>query len=121
MRIAARLVAWRDRGFLKPGNGLVPFLLFNQVGPDIVVRVSKLRIQFDRPQAFGDGAVVVAEERVRPPAEGVGLGGREGLDGTAVELDGLLVLALHLQLVSFLKIFSGGLARIVVGHNGPND
>jgi hypothetical protein len=28
----------------------------------------------------------------------------------------LLVLALHLQLISFLKVFGCGLARIVFGH-----
>ncbi len=96
MRIRTRLVAGSDHGFLKPGDGFIPFLLFNQVSPDIVVRITELRIQLDRLQALGDGAVVIAEERIRPAAEGVGLCGRIGLDGTAIEIDGLLVLALHL-------------------------
>ena len=84
MGIAARLIPWRHHGLLKPGNGFIPFLLFNQVSPDIVVRVPEFRIQLDCLQAFGDGAVVIAEERVCPAAEGVGLGGRERIDGTAV-------------------------------------
>ncbi len=43
------------------------------------------------------------------------------LDRTAVELNGLLVLALHLQFVGFLKVISRGLPGIVVGHKGPKD
>src|ERR1700730_15415778 len=96
MWVRTSLVARRDHRFLKPGNSFVPFFLFNQVSPDIVVRVTELGIQLDRLQALSDGPVVVAEERVRPTAERVSLGSGEGLDGTTVKLDGLLVLALHL-------------------------
>src|SRR5580704_2830712 len=116
MRITARFVARRKHGLLKPGNRFIPFLLFNQVSPDIVVRVAEIWIKLDRLQAFGDGAFVVPEERICPTAEGVGLGGRERLNGTAVEFDGLLVLALHLKFVGFLKVVSCNLARIVFGH-----
>src|SRR5579863_1477206 len=116
MRIRTRLIARRKHGFLKPRDGFVPFLLFNQVSPDIVVWIAKLRIKLDRLQAFGDGALVVPKERICPAAESVGLSGRERFYGTAVELNGLLVLALHLEFVRFLKIISRSLAGIVVGH-----
>src|SRR5580693_7981503 len=116
MRIWTRLIARREHGFLKPGDSFIPFLLFNQVSPDIVVRIAKLWIKLDRLQAFSDGALVVAKERICPTAEGVGLSGREHLNGTAVEFDGLVVLALHLKFVGFLKVVSRGLAGIIVGH-----
>src|SRR5271167_3990709 len=106
MRIATRLVARREHGFLKPGDGFIPFLLFNQVSPDIVVRIAELRIELDRLLTFADGTLVVAEKRVRPATKSIGLCGGKQLDGTAVELDGLLVLALHLQFVCFLKVIS---------------
>src|SRR5271166_3424950 len=99
MRIRPSIVSRGYDGFLKPGNGLIPFLLFNQVSPDIVVRIAKIRINFDGLQAFGDGAIVVAEEGVRPAAKGVCLRGGVGLDRASVELDGPLIVALHLKLV----------------------
>src|SRR5580658_8340318 len=104
MGIRTRLITWRKHGFLKPGDSFIPFLLFNQVSPDIVVRIAKLRIKLDRLQAFGDGAFVVAKARICPAAKSVGLGSRERFDRSAVELNGLLVLALHLQFVGFLKV-----------------
>src|ERR1700678_1739112 len=116
MRIKTRFAARRDHRLLKPRDRFVPFLLFNQVSPDIVVGIAEFWIKLDRLQTLGDGAVVVAEERICPAAKRVGLGGCEGLDGTAVELDGLLVLTLHLQFVGFLKVLSRSLARIVFGH-----
>src|SRR5579872_2681359 len=121
MRIRPRLVARRGNSFLKPWYGFIPFLLFNQVSPDIVVRIAEIWIYFNRLQAFGDGAIVVAEERVRPTAERVSFGGREGFNGAGVELDGLLVLTLHLQRVRFLKVICRNLARIIFGHKRPND
>jgi hypothetical protein len=62
MRIRARFVSWRDHSLLKPRYSFIPFLLFNQVSPDIVIRIAEIRINFDRLQAFGDGALVIAEE-----------------------------------------------------------
>src|SRR5580698_3342128 len=111
------VIAWRDHGFLKPGDGLVPFFLFDQVSPDIVVRVAELRVNFDCFQTLSDGAVVIAEKRIRPAAESVSLSRRKRRNGTSVEINGLLILALHLKLVGLVEVFSGGLAGFVGGHN----
>ncbi len=77
MGIRTRFVARGKHGLLKPRDRFIPFLLFNQVSPDIVVRIAKLRIKLDRLQALGDGAFVVAEERICPAAKSVGFGSRE--------------------------------------------
>src|ERR1700730_3734146 len=116
MGIAAGFVALRHDGFLEPRNGVVPLFLLDQIGPDIVVRVSEIGIYLYGLQTLGDGAIVIAEERISPAAESVGLGRGESIDGMGVEIDCLAVLAGHLLLVAFLKVLSGGLARISIRH-----
>src|SRR5258708_38971124 len=81
MGIVAGFVALCHDGFLEPRNGVVPLLLLDQISPDIVVRVSEIGIYLYGLQTFGDGAVVVAKERISPAAEGVGLGHGESIDG----------------------------------------
>ena len=114
--IAAGLIARGHHGFLEPGNRVVPFPLFNQISPDIVVRIAEVGIYLDGFQTFGDGAVVIAEQGVGPAAEGVRLSGREGGDRTSVEFDGWLDGTCPLQLVGLLEVLGGGLATIGVGH-----
>jgi hypothetical protein len=64
------------------------------------------RVHLDGLQAFGNCAVVVAEEGAGPSAKGVALGRRKSIDGTGVEVDRLPVLAGHLLFVAFLEEFS---------------
>src|SRR4029077_19734091 len=114
---AAGFVAFGKHGFFKPGDGVVPFLLFDQIGADIVVRIAELGVESDGLMAVLDGAVVVGQEGIGPAAEGVGLGGREGGNGAGVEFDGLLVVATRLQFVGAAEEFGGVFARIGFGHD----
>ena len=114
MGVAARFIPLGLHGLFEPWNGFIPFSLFNQVSPDIVVGIAKLRINLNGFVAFGDSPRVIAEEGIRPAAKRVGLGSGEGLYGLGVELDCLLVVAGHLQFVGLAKTFSGSLARIGV-------
>src|SRR2546429_7021355 len=59
-----RLVAARFGGALEPGNRFVKAILFDQVGPDVVVGVAKIGIDFNGALAFGDGLVDAALEMV---------------------------------------------------------
>ena len=119
--IAASFVAFRTRSFLKPGDSLLPFSLFNQIGPDIVVRIAELGIHLDCFKTFSDGLVVIAEERICPATECVGLSGGEGLDGAGVELNSLLVFSRHLLLVGLAEIGGGSGARIGFEHSKTYD
>src|ERR1700756_3621599 len=49
----AGLVAARFRGTLEPGNRVVKAILFDQIGPDVVVGVAKIGIDLDGALAFG--------------------------------------------------------------------
>ena len=49
----------------------------------------------------------------------VGLRRREDLDRASIEVDGLLIVASHLQFVGFLEEFGSGLAR--VGHDDESE
>ena len=67
----AWLVAARFRGALEPGNRFIKAILFDQVGPDIVVRVTEIGIDLNGALAFGDGLVDPALEMVGPTEKGV--------------------------------------------------
>jgi len=107
-----RLVAARFGGALEPGNRFVKAILFDQVGPDVVVGVAKIGIDFNGALAFGDGLVDAALAMLGPTEKGVRLGGGVHFEGKAVKLDGAIVIAFHLRLVGVLQDFPG--ARVGV-------
>src|ERR1700757_1073045 len=107
MWIHPRFVSFRDHGLFEPGYGLAPFLLFDQISPDIVVRIAEIGVHANGLQALLDGAFIVAQKRVGPSAEGIGLGGREQFDGARIEFDGLLVFARHLAFIGLAEAVGG--------------
>ena len=105
MRKMPRLVAARFRGTLEPGNRVVKAILFDQVGPDVVVGVAKIGIDLDGALALGDGLLDAALEMIGPTEKGVRLGGGVHFEGKSVKLDGAIVIAFHLRLVGVLQDF----------------
>src|SRR5262249_12272398 len=102
---------------LEPWNGVIPFLLFNQVGTDIVVRIAELRIQLDGLQALRDSTLVVAEKGIRPAAEGIRFCCWKGLNGLGVQIDGTLEISGRLLFVGLTEKLSRCFAGIRIGHN----
>jgi hypothetical protein len=101
-----RVVSRRFQRFLQPGDRRFPLSLLDQIGADVVVGVSKIRIDFDRLLTIGDRLRVVPERRMGPAAECVSFGGGEGLQRVRVELDCLLVLSFLLMLEGASEILS---------------
>jgi len=54
MRKAVAFVARRIQSASEPGDGFIDVALLQQIGADIVVGISKIRIHFDRQMAFRD-------------------------------------------------------------------
>src|SRR5262249_18101848 len=94
-----RLVAARFAGAFEPGNRFIVALLLDQVRTDVVIRIAKVRIDFDGALALDDGLVNAALKVVSPPEERVGLGGGVHLERRSIKLDGAIVIAFHLCLV----------------------
>ena len=109
-------VAGRLQSALKPGNGLINFALLQQVGPDIVVGISKGWIGLNRLVAFRDRVVEATHEAVSPSQKGVSLRSRVALNGLLVELNGFVELLAHLLLIGFVKQPAGFLQAIVAVH-----
>ena len=64
-----RLITGRLDRALEPRNCLVVASKVNQIRADIVVRVAKVRINFDGAPAFLDGLFCLSLEVVRPSRE----------------------------------------------------
>src|ERR1700683_740929 len=86
-RKMARLVVRRELGLFEPLDRVVGLTLGQQVGADVVVGISEIRIDFDRAFAFLDRVIDTAERLISPAAKGVGFGGRKHLDRLAVEIN----------------------------------
>src|SRR5258705_13068917 len=115
MGVAAGFVALGDHGFFEPRDGVVPFLLFDQIGTDIVVGIAEVGINADGLLAVLYSVFVVAQKGIGPAAACVGFGSGEGGDGAAVRFNGLLVVASRLQFVGSTETL-GGKVGIGFGH-----
>jgi len=101
----ARLVALGVDGLLQPGNSLIEITLLDHVGANVVVGIAKIGINFDSALALGNGIFELALKMIGPAEKSVRLGGRVQVKGGLVELDGAIVIALHLSLIGVLKNF----------------
>ncbi len=103
VRVAVAFVARSLKSALQPGNGFVDLALHDEIGSDIVVRISKRRIDVDRLEALGNRVVKAAHPTVRPAEKRVGFRGRIRVNRLLVEFDGLVQLLFHLVFVSLSK------------------
>ena len=122
---AVALIAPGLEGHAQPRDGVIQLALFQIVGADVVVGIAELRIQIDGPVAILNGGIEVLFETLGPAPKGVGLCGWADLDGIRVELDGLVQITLHVELVGLGDHIHGllafGLTRlgvfVVVAHD----
>src|SRR5918999_1796374 len=75
MRVRARLVTRGVDRLPKPAHAIVIISFGDQITADVVVGISETRIDCDRRQTFGNGAVILALKTVGPAQKGVSLGG----------------------------------------------
>src|SRR5262245_24481287 len=62
----AWLIAWSLLGLLQPGEGLIKQPLLHEIDPDIVVRITEIRVDLNGPLAFLNGLVQSFLETVCP-------------------------------------------------------
>ncbi len=105
VRKMARLIAARFDGALEPWNRFIESVQLDQIGPDVVIRIAEFRVDFDGALAFSNRIFDAALKMVRPAEKCVGLGRRVKFERGLIELDGPVVVALHLGLVSVLEDF----------------
>jgi len=102
-----------SEGLFKPRDRCVPLSLLNKVCADVVVRIAKIWVNFDRLPAISNGLRIVGLERVCPSPKCIGFGGWKGLNGVRVKLDCLLVFSLLLVLVRSAEVVDGSLPKFV--------
>src|SRR5262249_21122590 len=107
VREVARLVAAGAAGFLEPWEGVLHPAQLEQIKTHIVIRNAEKGIDGDRAFAFADGFLNATLIVVGPAEKGVSLGSRMEVKGRLIELDGALVVALHLGLIAVLEDFPG--------------
>src|SRR5579859_1996977 len=105
------VVAWRLNRLLEPGNRLFPAAQLDEIGPDVVVGIAEVRVDLNRPFAFGDRLAVSTLETVGPAQKGVSFGRGSERDGPPVQADGVLELSRHLGLVGPAEELLGGLTH----------
>src|SRR5580704_2702706 len=105
VRKMARLITARFNGAFEPWNRFIEAVQFDQIGADVVVRIAKLWIDFDRALALGDGVFDAALKMVRPAEKRIGLGGGVQFERGLIELHSPVVVTLHLRLISVLQNF----------------
>ena len=105
VRKMARLVTARFHSAFQPRNRFIESAQLDQIRADVVVRIAKLRIDFDRALALGDGVFDAALKMIRPAEKRVSLGSGVQFERGLIELHGPVVVALHLGLVSVLEDF----------------
>jgi len=101
----ARLITARFNGALEPRYRFIKSAQLDQIRADVVVRIAKLRIDFYRALAFSNGVFDAALKMICPAEKRVGLGSGVQFERGLIELDGPVVVALHLGLVSVLQDF----------------
>src|SRR6267378_1097227 len=77
----------------------------DQIRADVVVRVAELRIEPDGELAFRNGFFNAPLEMIGPAQEGMSLGRGMELQRRLIQLDGAVVVAFHLCLISVLQNF----------------
>src|SRR5215212_9470146 len=103
MRIKVSLVSVSFKRALKPRDRSVMIAFFYQVSADVVIRVSKIRVNLNRRATLFDGFVRHAHEGVSPAEKRVSFGGRIRGYGLLVEVSRTIKIAAHLGFVSLLK------------------
>ena len=115
----AGLVPGRLLRLLQPRDRLVDPAEVDQIGADVVVGVSEVRIDRDGDLALIDRLLVATLEAVGPAEERVGLGGRVLGDRGLVEADGVVEPPGHLALVRLLQEIHRALDPVLVRHGLP--
>src|SRR5229473_5268209 len=105
VRKVTRLVAAPSRGLFQPGNRFLEPAQLDQIRADVVVRVAELRIEPDGELAFRNGFFNAPLEMIGPAQEGMSLGRGMQLQRRLIQLDGAVVVAFHLCLISVLQNF----------------
>ena len=103
VRVTVGLVS---RGFeraLEPGDRTVDIAFLHEVSADVVIGITKRRVDLDRLMTLGDRIVDTSHQAVGPAEKRIRLRRRMHLDRLFVELDGFVKLALDLVLVSLLE------------------
>src|SRR5262245_49440849 len=103
MRVTAGFVTDSLHGQVEPADAAVKVTLGDKIAADVVIGIAETGIDRDRGQTFGDGFVITLLKTIRPAEEGVGFGGRERCDRFFIELYSLIVLAVHLSRIGFIK------------------
>ena len=102
VRKVARFVTPRICGLLKPGNRFIKPSLLDKIRADVVVRIAELRVNLYGPLALSDGVVNAPLEMIRPAQKRVRFGGGMQIERGLIQLDGAVVIAFHLRLISVL-------------------
>ncbi len=92
---------------LQPWNGFIVAAEFDEIGPDVVVGIAEVRVEFDGALALSDGLFDTALKMVGPAQEGMRFGGRVQFERSLIELYGAVVVAFHLRLIGVLQNFPG--------------
>jgi hypothetical protein len=114
MREVARLVARSFDSLLQPGNGFIELAKFNHISANIVVRIAEIGIESDGAFAFRDGIEKLALKMIGPAEKGVSFGGGMEIERGLVKLNGTIVIAFHLCLISVLQNFPGASQGLLI-------
>ena len=98
-----RFVTWGQDGLFQPGNRFVVASHLDQVRTDVVVGISKFRIDFNRSFAFRDGVFDLALKMVGPTQEGMRFRAGKDFQRAFIQNHCLVVVAVHLHAIRLLQ------------------
>src|SRR6202000_259428 len=105
VRKMPRLISRRFHRPLQPRNRLIVLIQLDQIRTNIVVRIPKLRIDFNRPLALRDRLIQLGLKVICPPQKSVRFRRRAKVERRLIEFDSALIVAFHLCLIGVLQHF----------------
>src|SRR6266481_737081 len=103
--------------FFQPRHRFIQFLLLHQVDADVIVRITKFRIELNSNLALGDGLVDPALETVGPAQIGMGVCSWTKGDGFFVEANRFIQLTGHLMVHGAFNQFHGLVVILLRSHS----
>ena len=71
-------------GAFEPGDRFIQPVQFNKIGPNVIIRIPKVRVRPDGPMTFFNGFVQLPHKAVGPSEEGIRFGRRKEVNGVLV-------------------------------------
>ena len=103
-------------GHFQPGNSFVDLAFFDEVGADVIVGVTEVRVSFDGAVALGDSRVVVAHEAVSPPEKSICFRRGVSINGLAIKFHCLIQFTLHLVTVGVVEELDREIEQFFFSH-----